>query len=109
MASREKITYDQFIDAVEIVAVVIADGTWRRFRNETQPVKRPTSDSDWLDSKAARRHVYFGETKFRELVKLGVLPAGRKVGGKLIWDRRELDRRMAKHVRGQDRLSNLIH
>jgi hypothetical protein len=63
----------------------------------------------WLDSKAARRHVCFGETKFRELIKEGVLPEGRDIGGKLIWDRQELDRRMAVYVRGRTRARNRIH
>jgi hypothetical protein len=109
MADREKITYEEFIRAVELVAVVIADDFWRRFRDESQPVKRPLTDSAWLDSKAARRYVCFGETKFRELIKEGVLPAGRKVGGKLIWDKQELDSKMALYVRGRTRTRHRIH
>jgi hypothetical protein len=109
MANRDKITYEQFIDAVEIMAIVIADDHWRRFRDETQPVNRPLSDSNWLDSKEAGHYVRLGATKFRELIKQGVFPAGQKVGGKFHWDRRELDRRMAAQIREQSRLAHRIH
>jgi hypothetical protein len=109
MGDREKITYEEFIRAVELVAVVIADDFWRHFHDELQPVKRPLTDSAWLDSKAARRYVCFGETKFRALIKEGVLPAGRKVGGTLIWDKQELDRKMAVYVRGRTQSRNRIH
>jgi hypothetical protein len=109
MAGREKIIYEEFIQAAITVAVVVADAIWRRFRDEMTSIHRPASDSPWLDSKAGRRHVCFGETKFRQLIKEGVLPAGRKVRGKLIWDKQELDRRMATQVRGRTRTRNRIH
>jgi hypothetical protein len=109
MAGREKIIYEEFIQAAITVAVVVADAFWRRFRDEMTSIHRPASDSPWLDSKAARRHVCFGETKFRQLIKEGVLPAGRKVRGKLISDKQELDRRMATQVRGRTRTRNRIH
>jgi hypothetical protein len=40
-----------------------------------------------------------GETKFRALIKEGVFPEGTDVGGKLMGDRRELDRRMERLIR----------
>jgi hypothetical protein len=103
MADREEMTYEEFVAAAKRVAVVLADLMWRRSRDELTPLRLPPVGSAWLDSKAARKHVRFGETKFRELIKAGVLPQGTKVGGKLMWNRDELDRRMASYFRKQRR------
>jgi hypothetical protein len=98
MADRE-VTREEFISAYMTVALVKAKDMWRRFQENAATPKTSALDSTWLDSKAARRHVHFGETKFRELIKAGVLPEGTEIGGKLFWDKRELDRRMAKYLR----------
>jgi hypothetical protein len=103
MADREEITYDEFIRAYVIVALVEANRMWRQFQDQDGPLKLPTSESIWLDAKAARRRVGFGATNFRELIKAGVLPKGTLIGGKLFWRRDELDKRMALHCRKQRR------
>jgi hypothetical protein len=105
MSDREEITYDEYIRAYVIVAIVEADRLWRIFQEKEAPLKLPTSDSMWLDSTAARRHVGFGATKFRELIKAGVLPKGTLIGGKLFWRRDELDKSMEKYFRKQRRTS----
>jgi hypothetical protein len=77
-----------------------AAGTlWDRFHDKLALVARPGADSVWLDMRVARKYVKFGETKFRALIKEGTFPQGVDVGGKLMWDRRELDRRMEKLFR----------
>jgi hypothetical protein len=82
------------------VAAVLAATIWDRFHAELASIVRPGGESVWLDMRAARKYVKFGETKFRALIKEGVFPEGVKIGGtKKMWDRRELDRRMEKLFR----------
>jgi hypothetical protein len=98
-ADRQAITREEFVEAAETVAAVLAATIWDRYHDEQEPIKRPATDSLWLDMRAARKYVKFGETKFRALRKQGLMPQGEKVGGKLMWDRRELDRCMEKLLR----------
>jgi hypothetical protein len=88
MADRREITREEFIDAAVTVATVAAGTLWDRFHDKLALVARPGSDSVWLDMRAARKHVKFGETKFRALINEGTFPQGVDVGGKLMWDRR---------------------
>jgi hypothetical protein len=104
-ADRQNITRGDFIGAAERVAAVLAATIWDRFHDELEPIKRPSTDSVWLDMLAARKYVRLGETKFRALRKEGAFPPGEKIGGKLMWDRRELDRCMERLFRKAKRLS----
>jgi hypothetical protein len=82
MADRHEITREEFIGAAETVAAVLAATIWDRFHAELASIARPGTDSVWLDMRAARKHVKFGETKFRALIKEGVFPEGADIGGK---------------------------
>jgi predicted DNA-binding transcriptional regulator AlpA len=99
MADRRDITREEFIGAAVTLATVAAGTMWDRFHDELTLIARPGSDSVWLDGNAARKHVKFAHTKFRALIKKGAFPQGVKIGGKLMWDRRELDRAMQKLFR----------
>jgi hypothetical protein len=104
MSDRQTITRAEFVGAAETVAAVLAATIWDRFHDELESIKRPATDSVWLDMMAARKYVRFGETKFRALRKAGVFPKGEKIEGKLMWDRRELDRCMGRLLRKAKRL-----
>jgi hypothetical protein len=99
MSDRQDITREEFVGAAETVAAVLAATIWDRFHDEQEAIKRPATDSLWLDMRTALKYVKFGDTKFRALRKEGMMPKGEKVGGKLMWDRRELDRCMEKLLR----------
>ncbi len=51
----------------------------------------PVSPPIGLSESEAARHVGFGPTRFRELVKDGVFPKPRRIGKRVLWSRLELE------------------
>jgi predicted DNA-binding transcriptional regulator AlpA len=72
--------------------MAVTDQAGERKRPATRPSLLPPScPPRGLNRQQAAEYVGMGATRFGEMVKEGLMPVPKRVGGRLVWDRYALD------------------